>query len=93
MEQNKDIVLIIKRPQGNIEIKLREPGFDEYRLAIMAWQSNSGKGDKLAAGEVVLKTCCIEGLKELEKDKKAYISACLEAVELITFYDSEIKKN
>jgi len=85
--------IIIKRGKNKpIVVKLKEPDFDVYRIAIMAYQSISGEGDKLAAGKIVLETCCTEGLDELRKDQKAFISACLEAVGLLTFYDTEVKK-
>jgi hypothetical protein len=91
--------IIVKRGnKGDLTIKLREPDFDVYRIAIMAYQSNSGKGDKLAAGKVILESCCADDealkvLADIKKDVKAFASACLDAVDLLEFYDTEVKKN
>jgi hypothetical protein len=87
--------ILIKRDEqkGDLVLKLKEPDFDVYRMAIMAYQSNSGKGDKLAAGKIIIEICCTEGLDELKKDKVAFVSACLDAVDLLEFYHTEVKKN
>lgn len=84
--------IIVKRPKGDVTLKLKEPDFDTYRMAIMAVQSESGKADQLAAGKIYLEICCTEGLEEVKKDNKAFISACLEAYNLLTLYETEVKK-
>ena len=61
--------LIVKTGNKPITIKLREPTFDVYRMAIMAFQTLSGKGDQLAAGKIVLETCAIDSLENIKKDE------------------------
>jgi predicted nicotinamide N-methyase len=88
--------IIIKREKekGDLTLELKDPDFDVYRMAIMAYQGATGASrDKLAAGKIVLELCCTSGLPEVKKDKKAFISACMDAVDLLEFYDTEVKKN
>ena len=79
---------------------IREMKFDEYRMAMMALQAQSGF-DKLAAGRFVVKTCWVSGDDELKKGdesndgmmQKAFATLCLDVFNnMITLCDSDVKK-
>jgi hypothetical protein len=84
------------------EVKLREPGFQEYRMAAMALRSTSGKIDMLGAGSALVQYCWEEGPDQLRKGDqstdpeivKCYVGLCTEAYhELFVTYDAQVKKN
>lgn len=88
--------LTVNMPSGDVTIQLNEPTFDQFRGAMMAGETPSGKFDKLAAGNFFLVTCVVaedrDKLDTIIKDAKAHASASFEAAALLTVYTAELKK-
>ena len=88
--------LTIKMPKGDVSITLNEPNFDQYRGAMLAMETPGGKNDRLAGGNFILTACIInedrDKLDVIKADVKAHASAALEASDLLTVYNVELKK-
>jgi len=86
--------ITIKSPGKNLTAKLTEPDIMVYGAAQAAGTTSTGKFDIIAAGKVVFDFCAKEGdIETIKKDVKAYAAACLDCYGLLSFYESEIKKN
>lgn len=88
--------LKVEMPQGDVVIKLNEPTFDQFRGAMLAGETPSGKMDRLAAGNFFLVACVADEdrdkLEKITSDAKAHASAAFEASALLTVYNAELKK-
>lgn len=88
--------LKVKMPKGDVVVELNEPTFDQFRGAMLAGETASGKMDKLAVGNFFLVACVTdkdrEKLDQVTGDPKAHASAAFEAYSLLLVYDAELKK-
>lgn len=89
-------VLTINMPGRDLEIRLDDPTFDQFRGAMLAGETNSGRMDKLAAGNFFLLACVVgedrDKLEEVKADAKAHAAAAFEASALLFVYNAELKK-
>lgn len=103
MPEEKTMTITVKMPEGQKDLKavLREPLFNEFRMAAMALNAESGS-DYLAAGRQFIKYCWVGGDEKLKnaddtKDpdlNKAFAAACMDAYnEFFVTYETEVKKN
>lgn len=99
----KDTVeIVIKHPKKDLKAVLKRPNFEVYKAATVALQTQTpGKVDYLAAGDILMKFCWVEGSPELENGSNssdpdivaAYASACVDAYhELYLAFETIVKK-
>jgi len=95
-KERKQVELTVAMPSGEVKVSLFEPTFDQFRGAMLAMETPSGKTDRLAAGSFFLKVCVVESDREklniILDDDKAHAAAALEASELLRVYNAELKK-
>lgn len=88
--------LKVKMPDGDTVIKLNDPNFDQFRGAMLAGETPSGKMDRLAAGNFFLEACVVnedvDALEKIKADPKAHAVAAFEASSFLSVYEAELKK-
>lgn len=96
----KKITITVQDGDVKRTLVLREPGFDELKMAFIAMQAGktkTGDPDIVGAGKVIIDTCKIEA----ESDKlffstsggKLMFAAALKAAGEVEFFEADLKKN
>ena len=86
-------IIIKNKDSKELSCVIREPGFDEYVMAISAIRLPGGGISMAKGGKFLLDTCWISGDEEIRKDAKMLYTASIQAASLLEIYDSDIKKN
>ena len=88
--------LTVNMPKGDVVIRLNDPTFDQFRGAMLAAETPSGKIDRLAAGNFFLVACIDNAdrdkLDKITADPQAHAAAAFEASSLLMVYNAELKK-